>query len=253
MAYSGWVRVHDLNCASYRPTKSVSRYFQSALLPLVYGAKGVEWFTYETYRTNHLDAECLFSAEASKLGGTPSTDIDVYNNITQVNKALRNMGPILMGLNWLRAFHSTSINNEPQYMWNADQTACPNTTYEDGLPTFSKISGSPLDAFIPVDQENVWVTGEFESHDGGRYFLVMNKDRDVAHQASLTFTPGYSYQLFDYHTGKWGARNFDKHGSSVTSTFTVLPTQLQIVRVTSDSKPSLNYPSNPKGRVILSL
>lgn len=176
----------------------------AAFLPVIYGAKGLVWFTYESPcspKQNTADwcilpgkgrgyRNALIKADPTNISGCINDD--TYNSVRDINFELKQMGPILMNLEWITTVHSHRENPFPS-AWRLDLV-------DLNTPVINMIEPD-LNMQIPVDDREKTVgIGIFQENDeqfvdlsGYEYFLlVLNKNKGVmSNKVGLHFKNWY--------------------------------------------------------------
>ena len=155
----------------------------AAFLPVIYGAKGLVWFTYESPcspesnpdycipvgKAGHGYSHALIKADRDDISGIIYDP--TYNSVKDINFKLKQMGPVLMNLEWLTTAHSDDSNPFPN-AWRLD-------TVDATTPVISYIQ--------PGSGEKTVGVGIFQKNDeqfvdlsGFDYFLLtLNKDKNT--------------------------------------------------------------------------
>lgn len=156
----------------------------AAFLPVIYGAKGLVWFTYESPcsprqsdpgwcipvgEAGHGYSHALIKADINDISGIIHNP--TYNSVKDINFELKQMGPVLMNLEWLTTVHSDSANPFPN-AWRLD-------VVDTNTPVISYIQPGSGDSTVGVGifQKN---NEQYVDLSGFDYFLLtINKDKST--------------------------------------------------------------------------
>jgi alpha-tubulin suppressor-like RCC1 family protein len=133
----------------------------SAYAPLIYGCKGILWFTYDTQGGYHFPAAVNYANQ--NPGMTTGVNPSIYNEMKNINLRIKNMGPTLMNLDWDATVHGTSTDEST----------------ESGLPVIT--SSTPVVCNLECSDPLHIAIGILHGKNGlaGRNFLaVFNKSRN---------------------------------------------------------------------------
>lgn len=175
----------------------------NAFAPIVYGAKGIIWFTYDSPcnpfsdRSNgglcpgvsHTNA--YHGAILSSKTGEPT---EKYNLIKQINNEIINMGSILMKLEWITTIHGDKKNNIP----------CQNN-----LPTITENTPAiAINGIYSGVHRNSVAVGIFKGQAPYKwYIMVLNKDiENKKNNIRLTYKKPYATHTFDKIVNKWNIK-----------------------------------------------
>jgi len=148
---------------------------------LAYGIQGIAYFTYWPAKDNY--------AAVVDYAGVPQR---MYEDIRRLNLELSVLGPQLAALRSIGVYHvgkDIPVGCQP-------------------LPDESWLNAP---GNVPL------ALGLFESKDGGRYVLVMNRNCEQAESVTLRFPPNVtSVSLADPTTGRFSELRFQEHECRVT-------------------------------------
>jgi hypothetical protein len=194
-----------------------------AYAPILYGAKGVVWYTYAPPGT----VGCGPANVTRTLShfNSPMNDNVLYTRVKAINTILLNMGPAIMDANWIATFHGNSNNNEVG--------AFGATTSESNLPVLSETT--PLIATsstIPA----ACAVGVFRGIKSKYYYvIVLNKSRTSSNTVTLRFknTIRNTWTHKKTSNGWNAAANTGNTANWATTLSNIAPGDIQMVRVES--------------------
>lgn len=170
------------------PKLELGRIRFSAHAALIYGAKGLVWYSYDM--SNHpivnpgkieefIDPNIPYSFYEACLDyyGNPTI---IYDYVKQVNKKVLSMAQILMDLRWICTVHSLYFNNDAEIP-------------SDKLPVV--VSSVTEDIEVAV--------GIFEGKDKNKYLIVMNKNLKNDKTITLELRNIKKASWFNTKTKKW--------------------------------------------------
>jgi len=178
----------------------------SAFAPLIYGAKGIIWFTYDT-PCNPKNNNCLTDTLTGWVDKDAILDYkgnktEKYEQVKNINAQLKAMGPVLIKLNWLETVHGSDINNfdinHTISVWLENNLP----TVNDATPVLSDI-GIINPSGAPFENEKNIAVGIFNESQGADYLLVFNKDLFGFRSIILEFEKVYNSYEFDYSSSTW--------------------------------------------------
>lgn len=170
-----------------------------AYVPVVYGAKGITWFTYDTPPSN----PCNWVYDPGMI--TPGSPL--YAWVRSVNSALTNMGPALLNARWLATVHGDA--SDPF----SDQENLP--TPNSGTPV---ISGPIPGSFA------IGIFGRSGTAKGNT-LAILNKDPNNAGQIKVRLRRGYSAYRHAKQTNQW----IKVSGWTKTIALTVQPGDMELI------------------------
>lgn len=206
------------------PSLMMLRY--NAFGPIVYGAKGIFWFLYNG------DGSANYPHSATNIG---IIDPLVYNNLTIINKELKQLGQILMKLKWVGTFHGNATDpSSKEGSLNTSLIPPVNsvTKSKSGSSSWSKdsicisIHTDGIDNYIMVFNKSLYQTAPQSSIYNG-----------YSNKSAITIS-GLKYPvLFNKSTGKW--ENINRTGYNKTSNLTSFevftdPGDMQLIRLAPD-------------------
>ena len=195
-------KLHDPD--NRNPKTELARVRFGAYSYLIYGAKGLVWYMYDTSNcpiTNpdriepYKDIYIPYSFHDGCLDydGNPSI---FYDYVKEINMKITNMGSILMDLNWLTTVHGMSYNNYGDVPHGS-------------LPVVE--ADTPVVASITKD--STLAVGIFEGKDNNKYLMLMNKDIDNDKSYTLDLKNAKKVSLFKSNTKKWEPIELTTSGS----------------------------------------
>ena len=153
------------NCSEHFYKKSDAQLRHTAFVPLLYGAKGLAWFTYWSHSPSY-PPDCVKrenggagEAYADALIRRDGSKNDLYYKVKEINGRILDMGPMLMSGAWGAAYHGGYID--------------PNTG-ESGLP----MPGSSVfvKSMAGTNPDNMMAGRLTTSRFGGELLLMLNKN-----------------------------------------------------------------------------
>jgi hypothetical protein len=170
--------LYDINKTNIRFT---------AFAPLVYGAKGIIWYTYATP---------AYPGARRAMVGTDSLEskTEIYNWVQATNTRVAKLGAMLLDLHWQGTYHGSVRDfdsHEPLSVLGDSSCGDPTRTV---LPS----RRTPLTS---ISSDRIAV-GSFEKHDT-TFLLVFNKDRSASRNAVLAFAKPLSIWRYSEATAQW--------------------------------------------------
>jgi hypothetical protein len=166
----------------YAPITQVNLQFM-AFAPLVYGAKGLVYYTYQWCRED----TTMKSAIVDSNGDTTR----IYSWAKRINQQVETLGPLLMTLVWQGTYHESQTD-----------TGYAGCSFEPGLaevplshPLIKSISSTSHSGMI----------GDFRAG-SALYLLLFNKDRNSPHDFLVTFKKPVPVRKWDKTMGTWSRR-----------------------------------------------
>jgi len=192
----------------------------SAFSYVVYGAKGIMWFTYGPVNS----AEYENTIDGGKNNNKKLNNL--YEGVSNVNLELKKMGPTLMRLKWIETIHGAQTDP---------------ITFEKNLPTLTE------NHFLLTSNNNIGDKMAIGIHEDTNlsYMTIWNKD----YTASIPTTETLEYAgwrkpyVMDKKTGIWAKVSSSYNANSMTTTFkiSVEPGDMELVRIgNSDITPIIN-------------
>jgi hypothetical protein len=208
--YSGHETDPNLNKA---PISEENLRFQ-AFAPLVYGAKGIVYYTYTLHPG--MDMSMVDAA-----GNNPTV---VYTWASDINAQVKSMGPVLMGLDRIATYHENQIDNG----------GYPGQSLETGLATVAP-DNAVIGSFSSTFKS--FVLGHF-IHGTTPYLLVFNKDRFSSRDVTITLKKAVPVWQMNKATGTWNRL----YASTTTVNLTnVGKSDIQLLRLANlDTSPIIN-------------
>ena len=159
----------------------------TAFAPLIYGAKGIIWYTYAT--------PAYPGARRAMIGTDHlETKTEIYNWVSATNARVAKLGNILLDLQWQGAYHGSVrdfSSREPLSVSNDNSCGDPTRTV---LPS----RRTPLTS---ISSDRIAV-GSFEKHDT-TFLLVFNKDRSASLSTVLGFARPVSIWRYSEVAAQW--------------------------------------------------
>lgn len=188
--------------------------------PLLYGAKGIIWFTYQSMGggSGCPGAGWYYEDRSAPTGPDASINPTVYARIQAINGELAAMGPALLGLSWVATVHGSA--RDPV----SGETGLP--TLDDSGAVRRLLPAQPLDSGCAV--------GVLQ---GPRAFflLVLNKRRgpDDSLSQRISVTGKAGVKLFDASRGAWEdvVAPYDAKRDATTLTAGAGPAGLRLFRI----------------------
>ncbi|HUI91518.1 MAG TPA: hypothetical protein VLX68_04635 [Chitinivibrionales bacterium] len=195
-----WAFPYSTDITGMAPLTQPNLQFE-AFAPIVYGAKGLIYYTYTQDQTDGY-TDALVDPNNNKF--------PIYYWAQNINAQVEIMGPTLMSLTRVGTYHESSIDT--------GYAGCSNETGLATVPATERLITS-----IASSQQSFMV-GSFFGSDNKSYLLVFNKDRNLAHSLTITLTcPQPVYQM-DTLTGAWN--QIYTSTSSISSTLKTAHMQL---------------------------
>lgn len=195
-------RLHDED--NRKPKQELARIRFNAYANIIYGAKGITWYSYDTSNCPVTNPDRIepfkdkyipysFHDGCLDYDGNPSI---FYDYVKEVNTKLISMGPTLMDLSWLTTVHGMSYNNYE----NVPKGSLP--IVEEDTPVIASMS-----------RDSTLAVGIFEGADQNKYLIVLNKDidRDISYTIDLKNAKEVS--RFNSSTKEWEEKELTDSGS----------------------------------------
>lgn len=220
----GFVQHDTSNPSNVELEKAVLRF--NAYSNLVYGAKGVMWYTYDTENNPIRNPQRV---EPFKIQDGPDyyhencLDWDgnktyKYDIVADINNTISKMGPTLMDLTWLETIHGDSLNNYGKFP--DPKAALP--TVNDRTPVLSS-----------VQENDTLAVGIFEGKDNKNYLMILNKDVDEYNVYKLGLKSSKLAYKFNKNTG-----SFETYSYGDTLGILVKPGDIELIKL-EDLSPNL--------------
>lgn len=162
---------------------------------LAYGARGLTYFTYNTPTAEYGDA--ILGADGKRTAK--------YDLAKKVNGEIRKLGPTLLKLNSVAVYHTGSLP--------ADCKPLP----QDGL--IKSAVGGEL------------VVGQFNSDDGYRYAMIVNRSLTQKATAAITFSQQVNLYEISPASGREKSTVITPQGTDCVWTTTIAPGDGRLVRI----------------------
>jgi hypothetical protein len=194
--------LHDPDKRDPKSEKARIRF--NAYSCIIYGAKGLIWYSYDTSNCPITNPDRIepfldpyipytFHDACVDYDGNPSI---FYDYVKEVNMKVLSMESILMDLTWLSTVHGTSYNNYDA----VPRGSLP--VVEESTPVVSSIS---MDSTLAV--------GIFEGKDKNKYLMVMNKDIDYDKTYTIELKNAKKVYIFNSSNRKWEEKELAGSGS----------------------------------------
>jgi hypothetical protein len=167
----------------YAPVSRVSLQF-TAFAPLVYGAKGLVYYTYQWCRED----TTMRSAIVDSNGDTTVA----YSWVKGINRQVETLGQLLMRLVWQGTYHENSTDD-----------GYAGSSSEPGLSVLPE-NHAFIKSFSSSNKSSM--IGEFKAGPVS-YLLLFNKDRTNPHDDLLTFKKAVPVWAWDNSAGTWSRRS----------------------------------------------
>jgi hypothetical protein len=198
-----WMTGCSMQHYQYAPPTLANMRFQASSA-LVYGAKGMTWFSYSQPYFPTDDENYPGYTHPAFVYADGTINHDVYDNGQLINQAIENMGPVLMDLTWVKTIHGLA---------GPDSTTGEIISSSDVLSTSDPVISGISD--YQRSNPSFVAIGEFTGH-GRNYLLVFNKDLYSGHQIMIWFKNSYSAVLQHQKVSKsWAANSTYTPGSYV--------------------------------------
>jgi hypothetical protein len=186
------------------PKTELARIRYNAYCIVIYGAKGLTWYMYDTsncpvtnpgrispFRDIYIDYS--FHDACLNYDGNPSI---IYHYVKEVNLKLLSMGPILMDINWLATVHGSPDNN-----------------YGDVPPGSLPVAEADTPVVASLPKDNTLAVGIFEGKDKNKYLMVMNKDIENDKSYTINLKNAKEVLIFNSSTREWEGKELASSGS----------------------------------------
>jgi hypothetical protein len=165
-----WVEV---NAKTSDTTVAERRRRYSTYTNLVYGVKGIWWFT----------GSDIFS------GGGPIKNATYYNDVKAINTEIKNLGPYLLGLTSTAVYHANIGGGVKDWTGVADPM----------LPI-------PAGNWVQISNSIPITLGMFAGLPGYEYIMITNRDITNVRSVDVTFTDAVtSVEAFDAVANTWSS------------------------------------------------
>lgn len=151
-----------------------------AYAPVIYGAKGIVWFTYTPPSNQNPSAwwyapTAIIDADGNPMdGSTQALSPPVFNWVKEINITLRNLGDVLINAEWLVTVHGDQRNNMSGLINGSLST-------EENLPIITQ--STPIISFISSTANlNNFAIGIFKK---GNVYYLMIFNKDLYHEHDL--------------------------------------------------------------------
>ncbi len=182
-----------VNPTSWLPKNDDSQMRFNAFAPVIYGAKGVEWYTYVTPAGN-----------TTNYPTSPESDATTLNRMKSVNTALSNLGWWLMQLDWVNTLHGNLGNP-------ASATVTDPFSSEPNLPTLAGANNGyvmPPSHPYPEQYAIGFMKNSITKDD---VLLILNKNITPPTGGTMPGSDSWNYFMrgygnvrqFDNSTGQW--------------------------------------------------
>ena len=172
--------------------------------PILYGAKGLVYFTYATPNGYH-DAMI-----------TPDfTTTDIYTWAKTINTRLAKMGPTLMDLTWRETIHTVSPNPDSNEPVNIDNTT--DVIRQNGI------------------SDSSFAVSVFEGKDKKNYLIAMNLDRVFAHSVTISCVDDVNAEKYVQATDKWNTI-----GGKFFTLNDIQPAGIELIRLDPAISPTIH-------------
>ncbi len=170
--------------------------------PLLYGTKGILYFTYESPGKDNWDAEFEPAARENPI---------IYNFIKSINDKLRFIGNELMPLTWVETVHGATKNNYSTEML---------PVVGERTPFISALGGNEAAAAIYTDKNKI------------PYVLLMNKDTLDSKFIRVDFKIPSEVEIFNDVSAKWEPAKPDQYNKLLQRlTLAIDPAEVKLVRI----------------------
>ena len=172
--------------------------------PILYGAKGLVYFTYATPSDYH---DAMITRDFATT--------DIYTWARTINTRFADMGPTLMDLTWRETIHSVSPDPDSNEPVNTDNTT--DVIRQNGI------------------SDSSFSVGVFKGKDKKDYLIVMNSDRASAHSVTVSCVNGVNAKRHVHTTDEWKTI-----GGNVFTLNDIQPAGIELIRLDPDSTPTIN-------------
>ena len=196
------------------PTDAMLRY--NAFSQIIYGAKGIIWFTYELPGIRCPSNPTTTCEHYIK---SPNSDDTLYNRVREVNLAITNMGPTLMQLNWITTVHGSDTDPD---------------SGENELPTVN--SSTPVLDMTDFEDE-IAIGIHTHRQTGQNYLTVFNKSLANAHKNIQLTTRGYGQPYaFDKTHATWTRipQVINQAEGSTSFSISLQPGDIELISIQND-------------------
>jgi hypothetical protein len=185
------------------PTEEILRYQVSALL--IYGAKSIGWFVYERAWSD------------LNYQNSPEEDDALRNDIKTINLELKNMGPVLLELEWIDTVHGSDLDPFVEIK-KEDEEAFRLHKINKDTPYFHRsVEEAIAVASIPDVKAEEFAIGIFKREKAVNPYLgIMNKNVFRKNEARFTVSGIYYPKVHRKQSMGWEPLAF-VHGQDSTS------------------------------------
>lgn len=210
----------------YHPTPNEQMLRYDASINLIYGSKGMNWYRYIPDGVTQINA--------------PSNNSSIYNAVQKINGELKTMGPVLLGLNWIRTVHGARTD---------PCTGEPGLVTGDMSDNIIAMIGqmAPYNGQHPSNGQMIdyMAIGELQPVSGDqsvKYLIIMNKW--LKYKGSNTYSGSSTdfyytavgtnkkISQFNKSTGAWTSLSTTS-GQGTTFELVVAPGDVQLIRITN--------------------
>jgi len=185
----------------YSPISRVNLQF-TAFAPIVNGAKGLVYYTYQWCRED--------ATMRSSIVDTNGDTTEIYSWAKAINQQVESLGPLLMSFAWQGTYHE-----------NSSDTGYAGCSTEPGLSMLPS-NHTFIRSFSSSNKSSM--IGEFKTG-SAPYLLVFNKDRSSSRDVTLTLKKSVPVWECNKITGLWTRK------SAPTESITIQAIQPADVRV----------------------
>ena len=205
------------------PADTLLRYYASSFL--LYGAKGIIWYTYGLQDTTPSSKPGSCWSKAA-----PESDPALYAVLKNLNAEIKRMGPVFMKLSWQKTLHGTRIDPSSGEI-NLDTLT----------PASAPFYGDAKSALGAGHGKDSIAIGVFKDSSGLYYLAIMNKsvffDKNTKSWSGLKNAPVITVthklfpRQFDKSSGGWKAlsRTYNPKNNVTSFTVEVNPGDMQLV------------------------
>ena len=187
------------------PKTELARIRFNAYCIIIYGAKGLAWYMYDTpncpvtnpgrlspYRDRYIDYS--FHDACLDYDGNPSV---LYPYVKEVNMKLISMGPVLMDMTWLATVHGLPDNN-----------------YGDVPPGTLPVVDADTPVVASMSKDSTMAMGIFEGkQDKCNYLIVLNKDIENDKSYTINLKNAKEVTVFNCSKKEWELKELTDSGS----------------------------------------
>lgn len=197
------------------PTKERMRYETNTAL--LYGIKGLTWFSYELGKTN----EGKQDYDDDYTDWAVRNDI-IYNDLKQVNFESSAIGDLRLSLEWDKVIHGSKYDPET-FAKDKDNVPLDTVFMENGQPV--TLQGSDAAYFA---------LGRYTDHNKVPYYFVMNKYHNNPNSLSVTI-PVFNKKVYYYDLVARTFKPLEEHGSyynnGTSITLSIKPSELVVLKI----------------------